>query len=100
MLDPSRLRTKPMGRKRFALVSWLLVWPLLAPGCRAADQLAWPVPPPPAIRSDQPLLWVGLAAHLGSQPSAVPLLLESAQGPLELVDAKGQRLVGPSLKLV
>ena len=100
MPDPSCLRTKPLGRSRFALVSLLLTWPLLAPGCRAADQLAWPVPAPPAIRSDQPLLWVGLAAHLGSKPSAAPLLLESVQGPLELVDAKGQRLVGPSLKLV
>ena len=100
MPAPLRLPTKPLGRSRFALVSLLLAWPLLAPGCRAADQLAWPVPPPPAIRSDQPLLWVGLAAHLGSKPSAAPLLLESVQGPLELVDAKGQRLVGPSLKLV
>jgi SpoIID/LytB domain protein len=97
---PSHLRIKPLGRRRFALVSLLLAWPLLAPGCRAADGLAWPVPPPPAVRSDQPLLWVGLAAHLGSKPSAAPLLLESVKGPLELVDAKGQRLLEPSLKLV
>ena len=99
MPDPSSLCHKSLGRRRFALVSWLGVGALLAPGCRAADQLAWPVPPPPAIRSDRPVLWVGLAAHLGSKPSAAPLLLESAKGPLELVDAKGQRLVGPSLKL-
>lgn len=99
MPDLSRLRSKPLGRQRFALVSLLLAWPLLAPGCRAADQLAWPVPPPPPISPGQPVLWVGLAAHLGNKPLAAPLVLESAQGPLELVDGRGKRLVGTSLKL-
>ncbi len=99
MPDLSRLPAKPWCRQRFALVSLLLAGPLLAPGCRAADQLAWPVPPPPPIRLDQPVLWVGLAAHLGSKPAAPPLLLQSVQGPLELVDARGKRLQAPSLKL-
>ena len=71
---------------------------VLLGGCQAADAEAlvhWPVPPPPALDRRQPVLWVSLAAHLGQ----VPLLLQGAGAPLELVDAQGVRVRSERLQL-
>jgi SpoIID/LytB domain protein len=74
----------------------LLTPAVLAVGCRPAEALIrWPVPPPPLLSAQQPQLWVALAAHLGRSS----LRLESVGGPLELIDARGQRQVGSLLEL-
>lgn len=77
----------------------------LAPGCRAEPtaELHWPTQPPPEPLRNAPVLWVGLASRLGLTPGAAakaaPLVLRAASGSLDLVDAKGRRLSGPSLTL-
>ena len=66
----------------------LLALGLLVGGCRPAQALIRPlVPVPPALRAEQPDLWVALAAHLGQ----APLRLVGAGGPLQLLDGRGQR---------
>ena len=94
---------------------------LLAGGCRASDRqpvaLAsppapqptelrhWPVPAPPAVLPQRPVLWVALAAHLGPGGPATaggspsPLRLTAAAGPLVLIDAAGRRVQAPELVL-
>ncbi len=99
-------------RTALLLTMLALLLPALALGCRASSTgeasgqalpLHWPVAPPPAIRSQAPLLWVALAAHLGPAPVAVSassqetLLLEAGSGQLRLRDAAGQRWSGPRL---
>ncbi|MFM8936422.1 MAG: SpoIID/LytB domain-containing protein [Vulcanococcus sp.] len=85
-----------VARPRLPLLMALLAPAALAVGCRPAEALIrWPVPPPPPLTAQQPQLWVALAAHLGSEP----LRLESASGPLELLDARGQRQGGAVLEL-
>ena len=101
-----------------------LVLLLLPGGCRASDQplglaspppplpaLApqsgealrhWPVPEPPPLRSQDPVLWVALAAHLGpagEADQAPPLRLTAASGELTLVDGSGRRISRPELVL-
>ena len=101
-----------------------LVLLLLPGGCRASDQplglaspppplpaLApqsgealrhWPVPEPPPLRSQDPVLWVALAAHLGpagEADQAPPLRLTAASGELTLVDGSGRRVSRPELVL-
>ncbi|MEB3353490.1 MAG: SpoIID/LytB domain-containing protein [Cyanobacteriota bacterium] len=88
------------------LGSLLLGLPLLlAGGCRAAgppslpdppEPLHWPVGRPPAIDPQQPVLWVGLAAHL--RPP-VPLVFKAAAGLLTLVAPDGARYQAPRLEL-
>ncbi|MFM8525101.1 MAG: SpoIID/LytB domain-containing protein [Cyanobacteriota bacterium] len=91
-----------------ALASLVVLIPGLAGGCRAsapevavADTerlpLHWPVPPPPLIRPEAPVLWVALAAHLGPVPGSgaaaagqAPLVLEAGSGVLRLRDGSGQ----------
>jgi SpoIID/LytB domain protein len=81
---------------RLPLLLALLAPAALAVGCRpAAALLRWPVPPPPPLTARQPQLWVALAAHLGREP----LRLNSAGGPLELMDGRGQRLGGAALEV-
>ncbi|MEY4353279.1 MAG: hypothetical protein RLZZ609_1520 [Cyanobacteriota bacterium] len=83
---------------------------LLSGGCRASDRtsLHWPVVAPPPLQSDQPVLWVALAARLGPGGSkeggapaehAAPLRLQAASGSLTLEDAGGQRLTAPLITL-
>ena len=85
---------------------------LLNGGCRAADQvpLHWPVASPPPLQSENPVLWVALAARLGPQapgPSAsspgaaaaAPLRLKAASGTLTLEDGAGQRVEAPDVTL-
>ena len=67
-------------------------------GCQGADAgglTRLPVPPPPAVQGGRPVLWVSLAAHLGS----APLLLGSAGGDLALVDASGAHWRAARLQL-
>jgi SpoIID/LytB domain protein len=62
----------------------------------------WPVPPPPPLRSMDPVLWVALASHLGPTGEAdqvAPLRLRAAAGELTLVDGSGRRLSRPELVL-
>ncbi|MBV2352253.1 SpoIID/LytB domain-containing protein [Synechococcus sp. HK05] len=71
---------------------------LLVAGCQGAEAESFtrlPVPKPPAVQGQQPVLWVSLAAHLGPQP----LLLEGASAPLQLRDAQGERVSGRRLSL-
>ena len=71
---------------------------LLLAGCQGADAEAlihWPVPQPPAVDRQSPVLWVSLEAHLGGGP----LLLQGAGAPLQLLDASGVRLSGQRLQL-
>ena len=85
---------------------------LLTAGCRSQNAMTAaveprPVPPthrrvaaPPRIQADNPVLWVSLAAHLGADPAAEPLLLQSAGGDsLVLRDGSGADWSGPSLQL-
>jgi SpoIID/LytB domain protein len=118
-----------MSLPPLVLLRLLLAMALLFPaGCRA-DQgplprslpppTASPVPPPPApetpallhwpvarpapLTAADPVLWVALAARLGSAPAqagaAPPLRLRSRSGRLTLVDATGQRFQAPELVL-
>ena len=76
----------------------LLSLALLAAGCQRADAESLtrlPVPKPPAVQGTKPVLWVSLAAHLGSQP----LALEGASAPLQLVDARGERFSARRVQL-
>ena len=47
------------------------------------------VPPPPQPNASGTILWVALDDHLGGQPNAPLLRLQSAAGPLSLRDARG-----------
>ena len=110
----------PMGAPYLVAQLVLALSVVLPLGCRAADPaapatgsashaapgpaLGWPVAPPPPLQGADPPLWVALAARLGpTSPQAVaaarPLLLRSDQGPLRLMDARGQRFMAPSLSL-
>jgi SpoIID/LytB domain protein len=62
----------------------------------------WPVPEPPPLRSQDPVLWVALAAHLGpagEADQAPPLRLTAASGELTLADGSGRRISRPELVL-
>jgi SpoIID/LytB domain protein len=93
-------------RLRRPLVRLALALPLLlAGGCAAGeppeppaapDPLHWPVGRPPALDPQQPVLWVGLAAHL--RPPA-PLVFNAAGGLLTLVAPDGARYQAPRLEL-
>jgi SpoIID/LytB domain protein len=74
---------------------------LLTVGCSAtaSPRLHWPVDPPPALGAEQPRLWVALAARLGSDGQAPPLVLRSARGQLHLQDALGRKLSASSITL-
>ncbi|MEB3331403.1 MAG: SpoIID/LytB domain-containing protein [Synechococcaceae cyanobacterium] len=84
---------------------------LLSGGCRAeaprpaaATPLHWPVPPPPPLAPEAPVLWVSLAARLGpsaaaEDAAAAALRLQAAGGTLTLVDATGRRFSAPELDL-
>ena len=67
--------------------------------------LHWPVPAPPPMAIQEPVLWVALEAHLkpshnGQATSAPPLRLRSGSGGmLTLIDAGGQRFMAPELIL-
>ena len=81
---------------RLPLLAALLAPAVLAVACRPAEALIrWPVPAPPPLSAQQPLLWVALAAHLGAQP----LSLDSAGGALELLESSGKRYRAPLLEL-
>jgi SpoIID/LytB domain protein len=103
-----------------ALVALALVAPGLTTGCRASSPevgvaavepipLRWPVPLPPPLRPEAPVLWVALAAHLGPVPgpgtpgqgavSPAPLVLEGGSAPLRLRDASGQAVAASRLAL-
>ena len=92
----------------------------LAPGCRAEQALNreplpqappapdvlthWPVPEPPAVTAERPVLWVALAAHLGPKAASaaattLPLVLTAAAGTIDVVDATGRRVSAPRLEL-
>ncbi len=66
----------------------------VAPASVAQDSVAIPthqvVPPPPQPNATGSTLWVALADHLGGQPKAPVLRLQSAAGPLTLRDARGR----------
>jgi SpoIID/LytB domain protein len=115
MLRPVRPRHgthRPPGRwlaRRPALLVCLL---LLNGGCQAADQvpapLQWPVAPPPSLQSENPVLWVALAARLGPRASGqagnsaaatAPLHLQAATGTLTLEDGAGQRFSAQQVTL-
>ena len=67
-----------------ALLSLLV----LSAGCQGAgaeSRTRLPVPEPPAVDGQRPVLWVSLAARLGAEP----LRLEAASGGLQLVDGRG-----------
>ena len=68
--------------------------------------LHWPVPTPPAVQADNPVLWVALASRLGPrdgsslpESSAPPLRLQAAAGAVTLVDGAGQRFEASALSL-
>ena len=70
----------------------------LSAGCQgagAASLTRLPVPEPPAVDGQRPVLWVSLAARLGAEP----LRLEAASGSLQLRDSRGERLSGPRMQL-
>jgi len=80
------------------VLSALLALGVMLAGCQGADAEAitrLPVPEPPALDGRRPVLWVSLEAHLGRSP----LLLQSAAGPIQLVDARGERFAGQRLQL-
>jgi SpoIID/LytB domain protein len=80
------------------VLSALLALGVMLAGCQGADAEAitrLPVPEPPALDGRRPVLWVSLEAHLGRSP----LLLQSAAGPIQLVDARGERFTGQRLQL-
>ncbi len=84
----------PFSRAPQAPLLVLLTAPLLwIGGCRAAEPpaLQWPVPAPPRVEAADPVLWVALAARLGSQPGRAPLPLRSGKGALTLRDAGGRQ---------
>ncbi len=77
-----------------ALLSLLV----LSAGCQGAgaeSRTRLPVPEPPAVDGQRPVLWVSLAARLGAEP----LRLEAASGALQLVDGRGERFSGARLQL-
>jgi SpoIID/LytB domain protein len=77
-----------------ALLSLLV----LSAGCKGAgaeSRTRLPVPEPPAVDGQRPVLWVSLAARLGAEP----LRLEAASGGLQLVDGRGERFSGSRLQL-
>ena len=80
------------------VLSALLALGVMLAGCQGADAESitrLPVPEPPALDGRRPVLWVSLEAHLGRSP----LLLQSAAGPIQLVDARGERFTGQRLQL-
>jgi SpoIID/LytB domain protein len=87
----------PVFRRPLPVVPALvLAAGLLTGGCRpAAALIRRPVPAPPSVRAERPVLWVALAAHLGQ----TPLRLEGAGAPLQLLDARGERRSGRELQL-
>ena len=86
----------PAPRFRPGLPALVLALGLLATSCRpAAALIRRPVPAPPPLTAQQPVLWVGLGAHLGQGE----LRLEGAGAPLVLVDARGLRQAGRVLQL-
>jgi SpoIID/LytB domain protein len=102
----SPFRQLPLGSSRATInamaparaLTALMSLALLAAGCQGAEAEALtrlPVPKPPAVQGQKPVLWVSLAAHLGAQP----LLLEGASAPLQLLDAQGQRFSARRLSL-
>ncbi len=103
---PSRHGASPLSAQRLwwqpVLLGSLL---LVSSGCQASDQLPlhWPVAPPPSLRSEDPVLWVALAARLGPAApgagGAAPLVLRPASGQLTLEDGAGQSLTAPELTL-
>ncbi|MEY3750887.1 MAG: hypothetical protein RLZZ186_1306 [Cyanobacteriota bacterium] len=71
---------------------------MLLAGCQGAGAAALihlPVPQPPALDRQKPVLWVSLGAHLGG----APLLLQGGGAPLQLLDARGVRVSGQRLQL-
>ncbi|MFN6338338.1 MAG: SpoIID/LytB domain-containing protein [Cyanobacteriota bacterium] len=77
---------------------------LLNGGCQASDQppRQWPVDAPPPLRSENPTLWVALAARLGptgTEEGSTPLRLRAASGVLTLEDGDGRRWVAPEVVL-
>lgn len=69
---------------------------LLSPPRAAAEALHWPVPDPPQVDTQTPVIWVALASRL--RPSQ-PIELRSAQGLLTLVAPDGARFQTNSLVL-
>ncbi|QVV67140.1 SpoIID/LytB domain-containing protein [Synechococcus sp. LA31] len=79
-----------------ALLSLSLL--VLSAGCQGAgaeSRTRLPVPEPPAVDGQRPVLWVSLAARLGAEP----LRLEAASGALQLVDGRGERFSSARLQL-
>jgi SpoIID/LytB domain protein len=102
--DVTLLIPKTLGHHGRAALVWGLgsaASLLFTVGCAAAavPQLHWPVDPPPAVGGRQSRLWVALAARLGAQPAAAPLVLRAAKGTLQLRDSTGRRITGASLTL-
>jgi SpoIID/LytB domain protein len=80
------------------VLSALLAIGVLLTGCQGAEAESLtrlPVPQPPALDARRPVLWVSLAAHLGRSP----LVLQSAAGAIQLVDARGEPFSGQRLQL-
>jgi len=117
---------RPAAAPRFRCGPWLLGLLVLLPaGCRASNgppapppplatpatdpavALHWPVPPPPALQGADPVLWVALAARLGtadspggaSSAAPPPLRLRAAAGSLSLVDGEGHRQQAPEFTI-
>jgi SpoIID/LytB domain protein len=86
----------PVLLQRRPALAAVLALGLIAGACRpAAALIRRPVAAPPPVAPSAPVLWVALAAHLGR----LPLRLEGAAGPLELVDGSGQRRSARVLQL-
>ncbi|MFN9659397.1 MAG: SpoIID/LytB domain-containing protein [Cyanobacteriota bacterium] len=103
-----RLRFRPgadaPGLSRGSARLWILGASLLLNGgCQASDQapLQWPVAAPPPLQADKPVIWVALAARLGTRSARgpTPLRLRAASGSLTLEDGTGQRLTAPEVTL-
>ncbi|MFM7171397.1 MAG: SpoIID/LytB domain-containing protein [Cyanobium sp.] len=108
MLGPACFRHGPLPSPTQRL--WwqpLLLGALLVvnSGCQASAQapLHWPVPTPPALRAEDPVLLVALAARLGPMAPGVgadsPLVLRPASGSLTLEDGAGQSITAPEVTL-
>ena len=91
----------------------VLLW--VASGCRALESqrpLESPrseevqalvthrqVAPPPAVTTQQPVLWVSLGAHLGSSADAEALTLTASSGNLSLKDRSGRQWSSESVQI-